>query len=280
MTATVVVCGAGTMGRGIALVSARAGLHTVLFDLDAKALRMSMEYARQRLARDSGDRTPEEVLSRIVPTTDIHSCIGDVVIEAIAEDVGLKSSLFNQLAEINHSDTVFATNTSSLSVSAIADKVQHPDRVCGMHFFNPAPAMRLVEVVRGRSTRTDVVDAVMDLARRMDKTPVLCSDSPGFIVNRVARQYYLESMRLLENGACDIETIDSLMESCGFRMGPFRLMDLIGNDINYAVSGSLYEALGRPERLKPSGIQKAKVESGELGRKTGRGFYDYPPVEG
>jgi 3-hydroxybutyryl-CoA dehydrogenase len=120
----------------------------------------------------------------------------------------------------------------------------------------------------------------MDLARRMDKTPVLCSDSPGFIVNRVARQYYLESMRLLENGACGIETIDSLMESCGFRMGPFRLMDLIGNDINYAVSGSLYEALGRPERLKPSGIQKAKVESGELGRKTGRGFYDYPPVEG
>jgi 3-hydroxybutyryl-CoA dehydrogenase len=279
MTGTIVVCGAGTMGRGIALVGALSGFHTVLFDLDAKALRMSMEYARQRLARDSGGRPAEEVLSSITPTTDIHSCIGDIVIEAIAEDPALKGNLFNQLAEINHSDTVFATNTSSLSVSEIAERVQHPDRVCGMHFFNPAPAMRLVEVVKGRSTRPDVVEAVLELARRMGKTPVLCSDSPGFIVNRVARPYYLESMRLLESGASDISTTDALMESCGFRMGPFKLMDLIGNDINYAVSSSLYESLGRPERLRPSPIQKGKVGKGELGRKTGKGFYEYPGTE-
>lgn len=264
------------MGRGIALVSAMSGFHTVLFDLDGGALRLSMEYARQRLARSSGDMSPDEVLASIVPTTDLHSCIGDVVIEAVAEDLGLKASLFNRLAEINHSDTVFATNTSSLSVSAIAERVQHPERVCGMHFFNPAPAMRLVEVVKGRSTRDDVVEAVTELARRMGKTPVLCHDSPGFIVNRVARQYYLESLRLLEKGAADIPSIDGLMESCGFRMGPFRLMDLIGNDINYAVSASLYESLGRPERLRPSSIQKDKVERGELGRKTGKGYYEHP----
>ena len=268
------------MGRGIALVSALAGFHTVLFDLDAAALRMSMEYARQRLARDSGERSAEEVLASITPTTDIHNCIGDIVIEAIAEVVGPKAGLFNQLAEINHSDTVFATNTSSLSVSDIAERVQHPGRVCGMHFFNPATAMKLVEVVKGRTTRDDVVETVMNLARRMGKTPVLCSDSPGFIVNRVARPYYLESLRLLENGASDIETIDALMESCGFRMGPFKLMDLIGNDINFAVSTSLYEALGRPDRLKPSGIQKEKVEKGELGRKTGKGFHAHPSAEG
>ena len=277
MTGTIVVCGAGTMGRGIALVGAAAGFRTVLFDLDPQALRMAMEYARQRLARNpGGNRTAEKAVALLHPTTDIHACIGDFVIEAIAEDVGLKRSLFNRLAEINHSDTVFASNTSSLSITEIADGVQHPGRVCGMHFFNPAPVMRLVEVVKGRDTRPETVLSVMELARAMDKTAVLCEDSPGFIVNRVARQYYLESMRIVANGATDLVTADELMESCGFKMGPFRLMDLIGNDINFAVSSSLYEALGRPERLKPSPLQREKVEKGELGRKTGKGYYGYP----
>lgn len=215
------------------------------------------------------------ILSRIRFVSDINDCLADVVIEAIVEKQETKVALFNQLAEVNHSEVVMATNTSSLSVTAIAEKVVHPERVIGMHFFNPATIMKLVEVVNTPFTNEQTTQTIVALARQMGKTPVLCKDAPGFIVNHVARPYYLEALKLVENGFQDFDTIDALLESSGFKMGPFRLMDLIGNDINYAVSTQVYEALGKPERLQPSPIQKERVEKGELGRKTGKGYYRY-----
>jgi 3-hydroxybutyryl-CoA dehydrogenase len=201
--------------------------------------------------------------------------LGDVIIEAIIEKPEAKIALFNQLAEINHSETVFASNTSSLSITQIAQGVKNPERVIGMHFFNPATIMKLVEVVKTDLTNEHTTNIIVELAKQMNKTSVLCKDSPGFIVNRVARPFYIESLRLAEEELIDLAKIDSLMESTGFKMGPFKLMDLIGNDINYAVSCSVYEQMKKPDRLKPSEIQKQKVETGQLGKKTGKGYYDY-----
>ena len=198
-----------------------------------------------------------------------------MIIEAIVEKPEVKIGLFNQLAEINHGETIFATNTSSLSITRIAEKVLHPHRVAGMHFFNPAPVMKLVEVVTTHYTSKETAQTIADFAKQLGKIPVVCKDSPGFIVNRVARPYYIESMRLIEEGINDFTTIDSLLESTGFKMGPFRLMDLIGNDVNFTVSCSVYDQLGQPERLKPSPVQKEKVGKGELGKKSGKGFYNY-----
>jgi 3-hydroxybutyryl-CoA dehydrogenase len=206
-------------------------------------------------------------------TSEINHCRADIIIEAIVEKPEVKVSLFNQLASINSDKTIFASNTSSLSISSIASAVIHPGRVAGLHFFNPAPIMKLVEVVKGKQTSAEVIEALVQLTRKLGKTPVVCLDSPGFIVNRVARPYYIESLRMVEEGLASFETIDRLLESRGFKMGPFRLMDLIGNDVNYAVSCSVYEQLNKPERLKPSYIQKEKVEKGELGKKTGKGYY-------
>jgi 3-hydroxybutyryl-CoA dehydrogenase len=277
---TIVVCGAGTMGSGIAQVAATAGYHTVLYELNEAVLekaRSSMEKNLQSLVdkgrMDAAEKTA--VQQRLQFTGDPNECIGDLIIEAIVEKIAAKQALLNQLAELNHSETIFATNTSSLSVSAIAAGIVHPERVVGMHFFNPAPLMKLVEVVRGQQTNEAVVQTVYALAQQMGKTPVLCKDAPGFIVNRVARHYYLEALRMAERGQSDYATIDALMEASGFKMGPFKLMDLIGNDVNYAVSQSVYEAFEQHPRFLPSFIQKERVEKGELGRKTGKGYYNY-----
>jgi 3-hydroxybutyryl-CoA dehydrogenase len=183
--------------------------------------------------------------------------------------------LFQQLTRLNTTETIFATNTSSLSVSTIAKEITNAERFAGLHFFNPAPLMKLVEVVRAEQTSDETISKLVELTKAFGKTPVVCKDSPGFIVNRVARPYYIESLRLVEERHADFETIDRLLESKGFKMGPFKLMDLIGNDINYAVSCSVYEQLNNPERLKPSQIQEEKVEKGELGKKTGKGYYNY-----
>jgi 3-hydroxybutyryl-CoA dehydrogenase len=277
---TICICGAGTMGSGIAQVAASAGFKTVLYDLNGEMI----EKAENKLQKDldalvaKQKMTPEKkesIFELIVFTSSIEVCRGDVVIEAIVEKMEAKTSLFNQLAELNSTDTVFATNTSSLSVSAIAKQVKHAQRVAGLHFFNPAPVMKLVEVVKGEQTSAATVSFLLELTKRMGKTPVLCKDSPGFIVNRVARPYYIESLRLVEEGLADFETVDRLLEARGFRMGPFKLMDLIGNDVNYAVSCSVYEQLNQPERLRPSDIQKQRVQEGKLGKKTGSGYYDY-----
>src|SRR5688500_14713459 len=274
------ICGAGTMGNGIAQVSALSGFYTILYELNEVVL----EKAKSKIIKnlgilvEKGKITVEKqqtTLQNINFTNDLVECSGDVIIEAIIEEPGAKISLFNQLAEINHSETIFASNTSSLSITQIAKGVKNPERVIGMHFFNPATVMKLVEVVNTNYTNENTTRIITELAKQMNKTSVTCKDSPGFIVNRVARPFYIESLRLAEEESIDFATIDSLLEATGFKMGPFKLMDLIGNDINYAVSCSVYEQLGQPERLRPSAMQKEKVEKGELGKKTGKGYYDY-----
>ena len=277
---TICVIGAGTMGSGIAQVAAQNGFYTLLYDINKEVLEKGRNSIQKNLQWliDKGKITANEkeaISQRIQFITDTNDCLADIIIEAIVEKMEAKIAVFNQLAEINHAEVIFATNTSSLSVSEIQKGVVHPRRVVGMHFFNPAPLMKLVEVVKGDQTGDDVADRVHDLCKQMNKTPVMCQDAPGFIVNRVARQYYLEAMKLVENGIASIENVDEIMEATGFKMGPFKLMDLIGMDINLAVSTSLYEAFNKEERFKPSPLQVDKVTKGELGKKTGKGFYQY-----
>ena len=268
------------MGSGIAQVAAMGGYQTLLYDVDGNMVqkgRLGIEKSLVSLV-EKGRITAEEqagVLSRLRYSTAIEDCTADLIIEAIVERPEVKTGLFLQLAEINSQDTILASNTSSLSLNMLASGVPNPGRFIGMHFFNPAPLMKLVEVVNTVHTDAGVTAAVTAVARRMGKTPVVCTDAPGFIVNHVARPYYLEALHAVEEGLSDIETIDVLMEAAGFRMGPFRLMDLIGNDINYTVSCSVYEAMGKPLRLRPSPIQEQKVKEGALGRKTGKGYYRY-----
>lgn len=274
------VCGAGTMGSGIAQAAAASGFYTILYELNDAVLekaQSSIENNLQSLVekRKIKGNAKEETLNNLKFTNNLHDCLADVIIEAIIEKPEAKIALFNQLAEINHSETVFASNTSSLSIEEIAKGIKNPERVIGMHFFNPATIMKLVEVVNTNYTNENTTRIIVELVKQMNKTAVLCKDSPGFIVNRVARPYYIESLRLAEENVADFSTIDSIMESTGFKMGPFKLMDLIGNDINYAVSCSVYDQLNKPGRLKPSPIQKEKVEKKELGKKTGRGYYQY-----
>jgi len=268
------------MGRGIAQALASSGFFTLLYELNESVLekaKISIENNLQKQV-DKKRMTTETkaiTLKNLFFTNNLSDCLADIIIEAIIEKPAAKIALFNQLAEMNHSETVFASNTSSLSLTEIAKAVNNPERLIGMHFFNPATIMKLVEVVRTDFNNDQTIYIILDLVKHMGKTPVLCKDLPGFIVNRVARPFYIESLRLIEEGITDYPAIDSLLESTGFKMGPFRLMDLIGNDINYAVSCSVYDQLHKPERLRPSSIQKEKVEKGELGKKTNRGYYVY-----
>ncbi|NOT51463.1 MAG: 3-hydroxybutyryl-CoA dehydrogenase [Chitinophagaceae bacterium] len=277
---SVCVCGAGTMGSGIAQAIAQSGYHVLLYDPNIAALEKA-KIAIEKNLRTLTDKEKitagekEKIGQRISYTDDVQTCLADLFIEAIVEKEEIKISLFNQLAELNHSEVVFASNTSSLSITRIAEKVINPSRVIGMHFFNPATIMKLVEVVNTNYTNNETTQTVVDLIKAMGKVPVICKDSPGFIVNRVARPYYIESLRLAEENIVGFEETDRLLEATGFKMGPFKLMDLIGNDINYAVSCSVYEQLHEPERLKPSYIQEQKVKEGKLGKKSGEGYYQY-----
>lgn len=269
------------MGSGIAQCAAQHGFYAILFDVNKVALQKAkagIEKSLQGLA-DKQKITVEQqqkTLGNLKYATEINECLADVIIEAIIEKPEAKISLFNQLAEVNHGETIFASNTSSLSIAGIAGSIPNPHRVAGLHFFNPATIMKLVEVVRTPQTDDSVTETLVQLAKDMGKTPVVCTDTPGFIVNRVARHYYLEALRIKEaHPEMPFNDIDRVLEAAGFKMGPYRLMDLIGNDINYAVTESLYEAFNKTERLKPSPIQKEKVDSGNLGRKSGKGYYDY-----
>lgn len=276
------VCGAGTMGRGIAQASAQSGFETILYDVMESMLANARDSIRQnlQLLEEKGKikkGEKDEVLTRLKFTDNIHECRAGLIIEAIVEERAAKIRLFNQLADLNPPETILATNTSSLSVSEISAGVHSPERIVGMHFFNPAPVMKLVEIVKGIHTSEQSIKTLFSVVKQLNKIAVLCKDAPGFIVNHVARPYYIESLRLVEEGYVDFLTIDALLESTGFKMGPFKLMDLIGNDINLAVSSSVYRQLGEPPRLKPSRIQEEKVKQGELGRKTGKGYYNYEP---
>ena len=279
-TNTICICGAGTMGSGIAQVSAQSGYYTILFDVNETVLEKAKESIQKNIKylvekQKISEEEKESIYQRIKFVTDTNDCLADVIIEAIVENIDAKVSLFNQLAEVNHAEVIFATNTSSISVSDIQKKVLHPERIVGMHFFNPAYLMKLVEVVKGEQTNAEVAQTIYDLCKKMNKIPVMCKDAPGFIVNRVARHYYLEAMKLVEQGIASFENIDAIMEASRFKMGPFKLMDLIGMDINLSVSQSMYEAFNNADRFKPADLQIEKVKNGELGRKTGKGFYEY-----
>ena len=274
------VAGAGTMGSGIALCSAQNGFDTILFDTNesvlanaASSINKNLEILVEKNKISTTEKS--EILQRLIYTQHINDCISPLIIEAIVEKPSIKIDVFNQLAVFNHPTTIFASNTSSLSINLLQDGIVNPERVAGMHFFNPAQIMKLVEVVKADKTSDDVISTLMQLCINLKKTPVLCIDAPGFIVNRVARHYYLEAMKIVELGFATIEDVDIMMEASGFKMGPFKLMDLIGNDINLAVTTSLYEAFDKAIRFEPAAMQIKKVEDGDLGKKTGNGFYRY-----
>ena len=280
MTITICVCGAGTMGSGIAQVAAQSGFNTIVFDVNISAIdkaksviEENLQYLVDKEKISSSEKN--EIYNRIQFTADIKECTGEIIIEAIAEIEEAKVSLFNELAKYNNEEVIFATNTSSLSISSIQGKIIFPQRVVGMHFFNPAYIMKLVEVVKGNQTDDEIAKTIYEVCRQMGKVPVMCNDAPGFVVNRIARHYYLESLKMVEEGIASYEDADTILEATGFKMGPFKLMDLIGMDINLAVSQSIYNAFEEAERFKPSPIQIEKVKNGELGKKTGKGFYNY-----
>jgi 3-hydroxybutyryl-CoA dehydrogenase len=280
MIITICVCGAGTMGSGIAQVSAQSGFNTILFDVNENALQNAKEFLEKNLKylvdkNKISVEEKEEIFSRIQFVNNIKDCTGFVIIEAIIEKEEAKISLFNDLAQYNNEEVIFATNTSSLSVSSIQEKIIFPERVVGMHFFNPAYIMKLVEVVKGAQTNDEVTKSIFDICKQMGKHPVMCKDSPGFIVNRVARHYYLESFKIIQEGIASYEEVDQILEATGFKMGPFKLMDLIGMDINLSVTQSMYKAFDNAKRFEPSPLQIEKVKNNELGKKTGKGFYNY-----
>lgn len=274
------VAGAGTMGAGISQVFAQAGLQVLLFDVNdaqlekAKAdINKNLEGAVMKNKITANDK--EAALSRITYSSDVQSLKADLIIEAIVEKLEIKRELFQKLAEVNSPESILATNTSSIPVTRIAKDIPHSERIIGMHFFNPAHLMKLVEIIEAAETAKQTTMAVKELTRRIGKIPVVCKDSPGFIVNRVARHYYVEALKMLEEGVATMENIDGLMEAAGFKMGPFKLMDTIGNDVNFAVTSSLFESFHQEPKFRPSRIQQQKVDAGHLGKKTGKGFYDY-----
>jgi 3-hydroxybutyryl-CoA dehydrogenase len=276
------VVGAGTMGAGIAQIAALGGYETRLHDPVPAALEKGA--ARMRVALTKGaakglwsDREAEDASARAGAARHLEDlCECDLVIEAAPEDLELKRKLFGALSEACGATAILASNTSSLPVTEIAAEVPNPERVVGMHFFNPPALMKLVEVVATGSSSEAALAATTQVGRRMGRTPIRAKDSPGFIANRLARPFTLESLRILAEGVADAPTIDRVCRlGGGFRMGPFELIDLIGLDVNLSVARSFYRQGGEPERWRPSEIQERMVEEGRLGRKSGRGFYVY-----
>lgn len=276
------VLGAGTMGAGIAQVAAQNGHKVVLVDLNEQVIQKAKEGHQKVLARlvEKGSITSErsaEIISNInysESTSDMKDCA--MVIEAIIENLDVKHKVFAELESIVSKDCILASNTSSLSIASIGSVLKNADRIIGIHFFNPAPLMPLVEIIPAVQTSQETLETSKELIAKWKKVGVVCKDTPGFIVNRVARPFYGEALKIYEEGVADFATIDWAMTHFGgFKMGPFTLMDYIGNDVNYAVTESVFASFYFDPRFKPSFTQKRHKEAGFFGRKSGRGYYNY-----
>ncbi|MDT8304652.1 MAG: 3-hydroxyacyl-CoA dehydrogenase NAD-binding domain-containing protein [Anaerolineae bacterium] len=278
---TVAIIGAGTMGAGIAQATALGSYRVILYDISHDLLEKAADHIFALIDKGVSLGKVEEEAAAMARdalslTTAWHDvAAADLVIEAVPEKLPLKQEIFGRLDGLVGDHAILASNTSSLSINALAGATNRPQRLVGLHFFNPAHIMRLVEIIRGDDTSEETLAAAAAFVARLGKTAVHCADTPGFIVNRVARPFYGEAFRLLGEGAADVPTIDRLVESLGFRMGPFTLVDLIGCDVNYDVTRAVYEAYFHEPRYRPHPLQRRMVESGRLGRKSGRGFYNY-----
>ena len=279
---TIGIIGAGTMGNGIAYVAASHGHAVVMYDVQLPLAQRGLDKIHAILQRHVDKQRIDQAelqatLDRVRLTTDLADMAdATLVVEAVPEDLALKRDIFRALDHLCPPEALLCSNTSSLSITALGGDTKRPDRVAGLHFFNPAPMMALVEVVCGYRTSDETISQLVGLARRWGKTPVIARDTPGFIVNRVARPFYGEALRLLDHQIADVATIDRIVRAAGFKMGPFELLDLIGLDVNLAVTQTISDAYFQEPRFRPHPLQQRMVDAGLLGRKSGHGFYEYP----